>query len=200
MLNDWNAEYVNKAESSWGKKRPKYTLDMFNFAIKSGTSWLDLGCGFGRFLKFLLESIEYPDYIGCDSSKHMIKRMNDLHPDYFLRVFHRDITTYIPPVKEVVVSSAVFIHLNKADQVKILNNILKMDRKPKAITFDINCLKSGRGNYSKETITKGNFLMHFQSPESMLDYLKKHFHEYSIKSKNYTVRKGIFKVVFFMNR
>jgi len=201
-INDWDAKYVKKAERSWGRKFPKYTKDIFNFALDNGDSWIDLGCGFGRFLKFLLARREEPDYVGYDSSPTMIKRIHELYPDYSIRIFLRNITKHVPPFKDVVVSSAVFIHLNQKDQQQILNNISKMKPTPRAIVFDINSYASKEHpkGYFIEEISIRNFRMTFQDPQPMLRNVKRKFRNYSVSTKKYNLRKGLYKTVFFLKR
>ena len=205
-LNDWNDREAKRAERTWGHKRPQYTVDMFNFAISSGNSWLDLGCGFGRFLRYLLEKRNEPNYIGYDSSKSMIKQNNDNFPDYFSRVFHRDITTYIVHPQEVIISSAVFIHITIKDQIKILNNILKLHPLPKAIVFDINVEDGLKNEFIERRIKISNdatslFRMTWQTESIMTKRVEQMLPEYSLSTKSYNLRRGKQrKVVYFLTR
>lgn len=211
-LNDWNDCESKRAETTWGHKRPQYTVDMFNFAIESGNSWLDLGCGFGRFLKFLLENNSEPNYIGYDSSQAMIKRNNENFPDYFLRTFHRDITTYIAHPQEVIISSAVFIHLTIKDQINILNNILKLTPLPKAITFDINveeyklgCTKPKRPEAIERKIKISKdatslFRMTWQTEDIMTKRVLNLFPQYGLETKSYNIRPNQRKVVYMLRK
>lgn len=206
QLNNWNDEYIDLAERVWGKKRPKYTLDIFNFALNSGNSWLDLGCGFGRFLKFLLENRDEPDYIGYDSSKSMIERIHKNFPEYFPHTFHRDITDKIIHHKEVIVSNAVLIHLNQEDQTKVLKRMLESTEAkrnfsnfPKALVFDINSYSNSPPcGYFREVVSERNFRMSYQDPNAMYGYLKSNFKKYSIKVKKYKMRKEVVKTTFFL--
>ena len=213
MLNDWNEKEVKRAERTWGHTFPIYTLDMFNFALASGASFLDLGCGFGRFLQFLNENSEEPDYVGYDSSEAMISRISKRFPDFLTRVFHKDITATITHPQEVVVSSAIFIHLTLKEQQSILDNILALKPQPKAITFDINCPNESKlgclKNKQTESferrikITRGGetaFRMTWQSHYSMTEKVLKQFPKYNLTTKFYDLRQGRHKVVYMLSK
>jgi len=212
-LNDWNEREVKRAETTWGDTFPAYTLDMFNFAVSSGRSFLDLGCGFGRFLQFLNENREEPDYVGYDSSNSMLERITDRFPDYFIRVFLKQITEPITHPQEVIICSAVFIHLKLEDQQKILNNILDLKPLPKAITFDINSpseqeidnLKIKQTESFERTLktTKdgtSTFRMTWQSHYLMTEKLLKQFKAYNLTTKFYTLKPNRHKVVYLLEK
>lgn len=201
-FNIWDSAYVSLAERKWGRTMPKYTKDIFNFAFESGDSWIDLGCGFGRFLRFLVKKVKDPDYIGYDSSSDMIKRITELYPEFHLRIFHRDITRHVPPTKAVVISNAVFIHLKSIEQQKILTNISKMRPLPRAIVFDINSYTNMEGSrpYFVEETSERNFRMSYQDPKSIERRLKKLFKQFSLKTKTYSMPKGVYKTAFFLKR
>lgn len=200
-LNIWDSSYVSLAERKWGRRIPKYTKDIFDFAIKSGDSWLDLGCGFGRFLRYLIKRVKDPDYVGYDSSPDMVKRIVELYPEFILRVFQRDITRHIPPYKEVVISNAVFIHLNFKEQQRILDNISKLDPRPRAIVFDINSYVGMKDKkYFVEETSERNFRMSYQAPEPIHKILDSKFRKYKIVTKKYNMPKGVFKTAFFLTR
>lgn len=202
-INVWDAEQVSRAERVWGRKFPPYTREMFNFATTDAKSWLDLGCGFGRFLEFLLTKFDEPNYIAYDSSKDMVNRMNTKFPEFLGRVFVKDITSPITHNQESIVCSAVFIHLTEKEQLKVLKNLRDMTRKPKSIVFDINCYEMSRyaaRSYFREEISKYNFRLTYQSPNETLKLLNSLFHDYSIKVKKYRMPKRVFKTVFLMTR
>ena len=213
MLNDWNEREVTRAETTWGDTLHQYTKDMFNFAICTGHSWLDLGCGFGRFLQFLDANIDEPNYIGYDSSKSMLSRIKERFPEHSTNLFSRNITTPITHNQESIVCSAVFIHITIEDQQKILDNFLALKPSPKAITFDINSpsecvidrLKNKRTTHYEHQLkttkdSSSTFRMTWQSHHEMTRNLLMHFKLYSLTTKFYTLPKGQTKVIYMLER
>lgn len=213
MLNDWNEREVKRAETTWGHKFPEYTEDMFEFAMASGKSFLDLACGFGRFLQYLTENYDEPNYIGYDSSESMVERITERFPDYALQIFNHNITDCITHHQDVIMASAVFIHITLSDQQKILNNILKLNPLPKAIIFDINSpseceidrLKIKQSDHYERQIktTKdgsSTFRMTWQSHHSMTRYLINKFVDYNLTIKFYNLRSSQHKVVYMLKR
>jgi len=189
---------------AWGNSYPKYTRALYDFAIKSGKSYLDLGCGFGRLLWYLIEyhpNDEF-EYIGYDSSPNMINKISTRFPHYKHRCFVRNITDPISHPAEVVVASAVFIHITVADQNKILSNINKMNPKPQAIGFDINCHNSetlaGRSDF--ETIMPPGFRMTWQDPHKFLEHLRVMMPDYSIAYDSFNIGRKRLKYMFFLSR
>ena len=142
-VNDWNSQQVSRAETTWGHKFPLYTKSLFDAAIDNCVlpSFLDLGCGFGRFLQYLTEHIPHQmfKYTGYDSSSSMIQRISERFPQFKNCVFERSLTDPIIHQVNSIIASAVFIHLPLEDQATILYNIRKMDELPNFIGFDINC-------------------------------------------------------------
>jgi len=213
MINEWNEVEAKRAERTWGHKLPQYTQDMFNFALSKGKSFLDLGCGFGRFLKFLDEKSTDPDWIGYDSSESMIDLVKGKFPEYGLRVFHKNVTDSITHPTDVILSSAVFIHIPVDDQNKILENIKKLKPGPKAITFDINCppevqidrLKNKQTDHFERfiTVTRGSkvkFRMTWQSHYTVTQRVLKAFPNYNLTTKFYDLKHKRHKVVYFLEK
>lgn len=217
MLNNWSCAEVKRAESTWGQKVPSYSKALFDFAIKDCKSWLDLGCGFGRFLNYLinfhftkdiLESketneIDDPDYIGYDSSKDMISRISERFPTYSHRVFCRDITLPINNHQESIICSAVLIHLPKEDQLKIFKNIRESN--PKKIAFDINSpeeSKISENPYFENQVkgSEGTFRMTWQSHYDMTKLILATFPKYTLTNQFYIVNKVRKKVLYMLER
>lgn len=186
---------------------------MFEFAIAQGGSYLDLGCGFGRFLDFLVDNVSEPNYIGYDSSEAMLERLRARHPEYFVGTYLKNITDSIVHPQEVVVASAVFIHIPRACQDTVLENILNTNPLPKAITFDINSpaeseidrLKIKQSDHYERRIktTKSGtsaFRMTWQSHYAMTEHLLKTFTNYNLSIKFYELRKTAHKVVYFLEK
>lgn len=211
MLNDWNEKEVLRAESTWGDSLPQYSKDMFNFAICSGRSYLDLGCGFGRFLQFLNDNLDEPDYIGYDSSIAMVDRIRERFSEFAISIFPHNVTNPINHSQEVIISSAVFIHLTIQDQQKILNNILVLKPLPKAITFDINApcestidrLKIKQTDHFERRLKTTNdgvstFRMTWQSHHVMTRNLLRDFKSYNLTTKFYDLSSNRHKVVYIL--
>lgn len=213
MLNDWNEKESKRAESTWGFTKPQFLKDAYNFATNTGQSYLDLGCGFGRFLEFITTNIDEPNYIGYDSSESMISRIRERFPDFIISTFLRDITEPISHPQESIISSAVFIHLTIKDQQTILNNILKLRPLPKSITFDINSpseTEIDRLNF-EQTIhyerqikisRSGNatFRMTWQSHYAMTEQVLKLFPNYNLTIKLYNLNQNKHKVLYMLEQ
>ena len=213
MINEWNEVEAKRAERTWGHKLPQYTQDMFNFALSKGNTFLDLGCGFGRFLDFLTKDREDPAWIGYDSSDSMIALIKERFPEYLLRVFQKNVTDPITHPTDVIISSAVFIHITVDDQKKILENISKLSPKPKAITFDINCppevqidrLKIKQIDHFERFITvtpgsKVKFRMTWQSHYEVTKRVLKLFPDYTLTTKFYDLKHKRHKVVYLLEK
>lgn len=203
-VNNWSKPEVDRAVRTWGSNYPLYTQDMYNFAIADVPSWLDLGCGFGRFFRYLLDRVEEPSYIGYDSSPSMIKEFVKNFPEFNPLVFQKDITSEIIHQQHSILSSAVFIHLTEKDQRKILQNVLKAS--PSKFTFDINCSSEPQLATCPKTIerfikcSEGRFRMTWQSHYEMTRYLLSTFINYSISLKFYIINKDRHKVVYFLEK
>lgn len=204
QVNNWNIAEVKRAENSWGNITPQYSVDMFNFIIKGSKSWLDLGCGFGRFLNYLIDSQEDPDYIGYDASTDMVNRIRERFPIYSSKIFQHNITEPIVNHQDAILCSAVLIHITKEDQTKVLNNIKAS--KPSKIAFDINSPEEShidKGGKDFENFIKGSegtFRMTWQSHYGMTKQVISIFTGYSLTVKFYTVNKTRQKVVYMLER
>ena len=201
--NNWNKAEVKRAERTWGHKTPQYTLDMFDFAIKDNTSWLDLGCGFGRFLEYLDNIFPDPDYIGYDSSADMVERVQERLRAYAPRIFKHDITTPINNPQMSVICSAVLIHITLEDQDKVLKNIKEIN--PKSITFDINSPSEKwllKGEHFERFVkgTESSFRMTWQSHYVMTRKVLALFNNYDLTTKFYDVQTNRHKVVYMLKR
>ena len=203
-LNVWDEEQVHRAKTTWGHKFPNYIMSMYEFAVTHGKSYLDLGCGFGRFLQYLTSVIEEPNYIGYDSSQDMLNELIDTFPHYSSRVFHRNITNPILNEQDVILCGAVLIHLPLEDQNVILSNI--RDVSPSAIVFDINTPNEDviqrRGSYERH-IKLGccsTFRMTWQSHYDMTKQVVSLFDDYLLTMEFYRLNKTQRKVVYKLVR
>lgn len=207
-LNNWNEAEVSRAEKTWGHKVHPYTKDMFDFAIGTDDhrvkSWLDLGCGFGRFLEYLEKVVEEPDYIGYDSSADMIKRIGERFFAYAPRCFCRDITSPINNAQSSIICCAVLIHLPFKDQSKILKNVL--DKSPARFVFDINCpteewLEKGQSHFERRIRgAKSAFRMTWQSHYLMTKQIIELFPSYKLTVKFYDLRQKRNKVCYLLEK
>lgn len=213
MLNDWNKREVTRAETTWGDTLPQYSKDMFNFAVCSGRSYLDLGCGFGRFLKFLDNNVDEPNYIGYDSSEAMLERIKEHFPEFNISIFLRNITDPLTHPQESIIASAVFIHLAIKDQQIILTNFLNVNPKPRAITFDINSpseaeidrLKNKQTDHFERVLKttrdgSSTFRMTWQSHYEMTMNLLMNFKSYNLTTKFYDLANNNHKVVYMLEK
>lgn len=203
-VNNWSKPEVERAVKTWGSTYHPYSVDMYNFAIAGVTSWLDLGCGFGRFFRYLFDQVEEPNYIGYDSSPSMIEEFIKNFPEFNPLIFQKDITSPIIHRQQSILSSAVLIHITEDDQKKVLQNVLKAS--PNKFSFDINCPSESylsKGGKTFERFIKcseGNFRMTWQSHYEMTRHLLSLFTDYSISLKFYTINKDRHKVVYFLEK
>jgi SAM-dependent methyltransferase len=204
-INQWSKPEVDRAEGSWGKIVHPYSKDMFDFAIADCNNWLDLGCGFGRFLNYLINSKAKDDlnYIGYDSSHDMIERIKLNFPDFAHRVFQHDITKPIVNNQQSIVCSAVFIHLSMKEQDMVLSNILATN--PLKVSFDINSPEEStvqKQPYFETRIkgAEGAFRMTWQSHYVMTAKILDKFSGYKLTTKFYVVNKTSKKVLYLLEK
>lgn len=188
-MNVWDAVQVERQEKMWGSTLPDRILDMFEASLNAGHIFLDLGCGFGRYLEYLEKHRTEPfQYIGYDSSPDMVARIKERFPDHAAFIYLKDVTQPIKCSCDVVVASALFIHLTIHEQRKILTNIFNIRPRVKFISFNINTPPENylRRSATMERISKHGFRMTWQSQYETLRILMKIFREhYSISMKSY---------------
>lgn len=197
-LNNWNSVQVNRAIQTWGDQTPPYLIYMYESAISGGNSWLDLGCGFGRFLNYLTLKIEDPSYIGYDSSPSMIEAIRLNFPHFTPQTVLRNITLPIIHSQQVILCAAVLIHLSLNEQDRVLNNI--MLNQPLTVVFDIN---NPIKDITYERIIKlsgGQFRMTWQSKTKMIQKLNKLFPNYTISHKEFPLNNDRQKVTFILTK
>jgi cyclopropane fatty-acyl-phospholipid synthase-like methyltransferase len=199
-VNDWNEFQANRQQGMWGKRYTNYICDLYDFAIEGGNSWLDLGCGFGRFLKYLLERRPEADYVGYDSSIHMLNKLKESFPGYSPRVSLRDITQPITFQAESVVCCSVFIHLDQASQSKILDNLASLSVYTKSIAFDIYALQEGDKKDFVERFSKHNFRMTYQSHHVMTEIVRRRFPDFDITTSFFTFSNNQCRVNYKLSR
>ena len=127
MLNYWDNNVVKKLETDWNRLSDKGMEHMFSLAEGLGDSFIDLGCGYGRFLEFLKKNHTDLEYFGYDSSISMITLAMQRNPGYSFSV--ADITAplyqwmLVNHYVDVVVCNEVLIHLPIVQQPFLLRNI-----------------------------------------------------------------------------
>jgi len=197
-INNWNEIEVNRAKNTWGTTYPPHIKEMYNFAIKGMNSWLDLGCGFGRFFSYLLKNVEDPSYIGYDSSPSMLEQFSKNFPEFSPLVFNKNITSEICHRQNAIICGAVLIHLTLKDQEKILRNIFNI--KPKKVAFDINCMPNIQHVERIIKGSRGSFRMTWQSQSNMTKQLMSMFRDYKITTQAHLISKGKYKTIYLMEK
>jgi len=128
MHNNWTKEVVEKLEHDWKTKESHGAPVVFEMASKLGESFIDLGCGFGKFYDFLLHNKKSSfTYYGIDSSEAMIERAKQKYPIIAKKCFiFQDIifplTCDLAKV-DVVLCNEVFAHLPEVYQCGVLETI-----------------------------------------------------------------------------
>ena len=123
MLNVWDVKVVRKLSARWGELQGADTESTFRLAARSGDSFLDVGCGMGRFYGYLLEKKKgLFTYAGLDSSQAMIDAAKERFPKGIF--FLHDVTEPFPPCQQdVVLCNEIFIHLLPDQQHKFICNL-----------------------------------------------------------------------------
>jgi SAM-dependent methyltransferase len=174
---------------------------MFEEAIKSGKYFIDFGCGFGRFLKYLLKSTKDFFYTGIDNSEWMVERAKELYPQHASNIHHQDITkpVLISPFS-VVMLSAVLVHLSLLEQAKVIKNLSYC--KPKALILDINQPSPTdlRRKGEFELIINPGIRMTWQDAEKFHSNLPRLFPDYTINHKEFNLSRLRTKHVFSIQR
>lgn len=198
-INNWNESVVQRAIKEWGNSYPKYLLSAYQYACKHGNNYLDIGCGFGRFLNHLMQYKEETyNYIGYDSSKAMLEKIRKkINSDNHAIVYLKDITKPFEHTADFIMCSAVLIHLSPDDQIKVLQNIA--NAKPKHTIFDFNVER--RKNNIERTISLSNkpFRMTWNNKTWCISQVKKVFNESAIESREYPIRENKYKLFFYIN-
>lgn len=184
-INNWNPKKVKHFHNTWGQLTPPHIKYMFDFCLPSN-SFLDLGCGFGRFLKYLLDNKQEPfTYTGYDASSAMLDKIKEEFPNYKNSIHLHDVTKPFNHKASCIIISAVFIHLLFKDQLKVLDNIVATN--PDKLTFDIDRLKPELGAKKDliERVNKTGFRSTRQSSEIMNSILAKKFPNYNLTEETF---------------
>ncbi|WP_024931127.1 class I SAM-dependent methyltransferase [Methylophilus sp. OH31] len=159
---------------------------------ESEFSLIDVGCGYGAMLGYMLEKLSTPfDYIGLDISEEMIQAAIKTHPKSDHIQFFNGST---PPANvDYAVASGIFnVRLEQNDELW-LAHIMKTIEQMNAYTrkgFAFNCLTS----YSDED--KKRDYLYYADPGLLFDFCKKHcskqvalLHDYGLYEFTIIVRK-----------
>jgi SAM-dependent methyltransferase len=174
---------------------------MFNKAISLGNQFIDFGCGFGRFLKYLIKSAKNFTYTGIDNSEWMVERAKELYPQHASNIHHQDITKPISiDPSSIVMLSAVLVHLSLPEQAKVIKNLSYC--KPEALILDINQPSPTdlRRKGEFELIINPGIRMTWQDAEKFHNNLPGLFPNYTINHKEFNLSRLRTKHVFSIQR
>lgn len=197
-MNNWDESAVQRAINRWGDKYPDYLLCAYQYACGHGKNYLDIGCGFGRFLNYLMwHKKEDYDYIGYDSSEVMLEKIKEkIDSIDHATVYSKDITQPFAHIADFIMCNAVLIHLSPDDQVKVLRNIASA--KPKHAVFDFN-IENRKNNIEKTSQLAGqSFRMTWNSKAWCLSQVKRIFKGASIEMKSYRLKGNKYKIFFYI--
>ena len=137
-MNKWSKKIVDILERNWEGRNQSTALKAFAMAADSGSSFLDLGCGYGRFYDYLKRNMKKQfRYTGYDSSSAMIKKAIAKYPEAEKRFILRDVTKRFQNNAAVIMCHDLFFHLRLKDQEKILSSINISSAKTVIITIQI---------------------------------------------------------------
>lgn len=193
MQNNWTPKVVERLSSDWKRKGQPGTEETFYIAAKSGVSFLDIGCGFGRFYDYLLTVKKTFYYVGYDSSTAMIDKAKKLHPvsECF---FLKNITIPFIHTAETVFCHEIFIHLLPKEQEVILQNVKAIKPKTFIVTIQSNKKRETVIEYPKlEDISFRNVIQDEKDFEELLLCI---FDNAKLEKFEYRLTKGVYKVVF----
>jgi len=198
-VNIWSEEVVERAIETWGTVSTKWTKFAFTEAAE-GDLIIDVGCGFGRFYKWLIENRKEPlSYIGVDGSDWMIRKCKQLYgtsEDHFF--FVHDVLepfNFIEvPWSCTILCNSVLIHLPTDQQDVVLKNIL--EAVPKKAVFDI----EARGDLKNVTRIGQEmsepFYRTWNSPIEFENKVRELFKDYVVTVDSFHFGKNLTRHVF----
>jgi len=143
MINNWDKKVVKQLEKNWNKNINGWSISAFFLASSLGAKFLDLGCGTGRFLKYLQDDclLDF-EYTGIDSSLEMVNFAREKFPKLSITknficddILNLEIDRYKRLRYDVILCNEVFQHLLENDQIKALENISKLKVKHNIVTI-----------------------------------------------------------------
>lgn len=197
-INDWNAEIVKRAMGQWRWVVSPWTKSAFLHA-SVGSVIVDLGCGFGRFLKWLLKEKEEPfSYLGVDSSEHMIDacvaEFRDVEEAIFLVRDVVESLTFLTKEGMSLLCNSVLIHLPFEHQEQVLRNIYEAE--PVRAVFDIESNPEGSDAIEIRPEMGGRFYRTRNDPEKFERRILDLFRNYEIMRMAYPYGEGLRRHVF----
>jgi len=201
-VNNWDEAAAERAVKTWGTINAKWTHYAFEQAIREPSrSFIDIGCGFGRFYSYLCKHKQEFFYYGFDSSDAMLqKAVAKKRPDMSDKFSHHDILKPILPngaAPRVAICNAVLIHLPDIQQGIVLSNI--RDLSPDRIIFDINCSPNPHLQVSR--FRMGLFYMNWSDADKFHEVINRMFSHYQvIERKFFPIRGNKTKCVYRIER
>ena len=152
----WDAELVDALKHSWTKDSNEYHWQLINKAngLIEGDSVLDIGCGLGHLYALLKN--KHIKYMGIDTSKEMIKAVQNYYQDkkelfQYGDIF--DLSQYLS--FDTVIAVGVFVHLPIDEVIDALNQMWNNARI--CIVFSVNL--GERRIIRKHERKKGKYLI-----------------------------------------
>lgn len=198
-INNWAVKVVNRLERDWNRRPDHTTIGTFEMVSLLGSDFLDIGCGYGRFYEWLVANRKSNfDYIGYDSSEHMIDKAYERNKQYNDVFFVKDITEPFDHEAEIILCNEVLIHLTYDKQIKVLKNINKTNAKSVVMTIQ----SSIHPRQEIVCLEKIDFFNIIQGSEKFSNDIKKIISGvYSIqKTRHFIRRPDTFKDIFVVKR
>ena len=198
-VNVWSDEVVERSIKTWGTVSTKWTK--FAFAEASeGSLIVDLGCGFGRFYKWLTENKkESFSYVGVDKSEWMVRKCRQLYgtsEDHLF--FLHDVTEPLSFIEVhyscTLLCNSVLIHLPLEQQPIVLRNI--REARPHKLVLDIES-RSDTGDLARVNMEMGKpFYRTRNDPEKFQDVVSALFSDYDMTVRDFPYDEKVSRHVF----
>jgi len=197
MLNLWSDKVVSRLEHDWNSKNQPGVEETFSMTARLGNSFLDVGCGYGRFYAFLLEKGDKFSYIGYDSSEAMIDKAEAMYNNSDCFILH-DVTKPFIHSMDVVLCNELFIHLLPEVQEKVLGNI--NSTKSKAIVISIQ-IKDDKDIIEEHPLEGESFINVIQNESTFIKTIADSIQGIrSISIHRYKLNRKVYKTVFIIGR
>ncbi len=126
---------VSASDETGEERKSRYAVEILTRDLKDGCT-LDLGCGYGRLEKYVLQERVFPGWIGLDSSLNML---NIFHQRYSTEQSEQRTPLYLInsdinqiPLKndsvDNVIVSAVFLHNPKEYTKKSIEEVFRVTK------------------------------------------------------------------------
>ena len=181
---DWNGE--NSQTIRFDQLCKVITKNPSQFSVN------DIGCGYGSFLKYLLQRYKILRYFGNDISSEMILAAQKLHCHPELVSFQ--VSSMPTQIADYGISSGIFnVRLDKSDSewCDYMHDTLDLMDRTSRMGFAFNCLTS----YSDEE--KKRDYLYYANPCAVFDLCKRKYsrdvallHDYSLYEFTILVKKS----------